>query len=410
MGFDAESMDERKYLSVDYDDFTFHIRPSMSEDANTIAVFVENDQQKAAAKLAINRFLSAMAWKDGQAYMLLGGVGFGASRSAKNGKPPLDNYRAKRRLPGRVISRFDFEHLQNPSDPKQKLALALYRDGLCSNSDFYTFLSFYKVINIGKDKGPVQVAWINANLRELRDPASKRVAELQTQFRDIGQYLYKQGRNAIAHAFATPIHDPDDPAALESVALDLPVIRQLAIRFIEQELGVPSMNKIFREHLFELEGFKNLFGAPLTARLARGESIPLHEFPLIPRLTMRLRDRTDISLFHDLPFRIYASENGIVYLGTDIQAQPIYVILALDFTKEELTLDLENFGFIEDRKSASEIAFSNSSLSTFVMANSKSSTERSDYPTNSRSSQRISTWFEHWITGRGILRLWAAGH
>jgi hypothetical protein len=71
MAFDSSIRDERKYLKVDYGGFTFHIKPSMTEEANTIAVFTENDEKKAEAKLVINRFLSAMAWKDGEAYMLL---------------------------------------------------------------------------------------------------------------------------------------------------------------------------------------------------------------------------------------------------------------------------------------------------------------------------------------------------
>jgi hypothetical protein len=105
--------------------------------------------------------------------------------------------------------------------------MALYRDGLNSTNDFYSFLSFFKVINIRYEKGAEQVAWINANLSKLRDPAANRVSELQKSVSDIGKYLYKQGRNAIAHAYGKPIHDPDDPASLESVALDLPVAQQL---------------------------------------------------------------------------------------------------------------------------------------------------------------------------------------
>src|SRR5439155_4545323 len=128
-------------------------------------------------------------------------------------------------------------------------------------------------INIRNEKGAAQVAWINANISKLRDPAAKRVSELKTSVPDIGQYLYKQGRNAIAHAYAKPIHDPDDPSALESVALDLPVAHQLAIIFIEQELGVPTMTKLWHEHLYELAGFKDILGSSLAERLIDGESI-----------------------------------------------------------------------------------------------------------------------------------------
>jgi hypothetical protein len=131
----------------------------------------------------------------------------------------------------------------------------------------------------------------------------------------------------------------------------------LARVFIEQELGVPTRGKIWDEHLYELAGFKDILGETLKRRLLEGESIPLHEFPSMPRLTLRLLDRRDNALFHDLPFRIYACAHGVLFLGTDIQIQPLYALLVLDFTKEELTFDLDNFGFVGPHTRSDEIHF-----------------------------------------------------
>lgn len=102
-----------------------------------------------------------MAWKDSKRYVTLGSVGSGASPAEK--ERPRFNYRQHRAFPGGVISRYDFEHLQNPPDDKQKLALALYREGLNTNSEFYRFLSFFKILNITLLTGADQVAWVNSN-------------------------------------------------------------------------------------------------------------------------------------------------------------------------------------------------------------------------------------------------------
>jgi hypothetical protein len=99
------------------------------------------------AQLVINRFLNAMAWKESSAFVTLGAI-IGGAYPTERDKPRF-NYSEGRILRGGVISRFDFEHLQNPSDDKQKLALALYREGLNSNTDFYRFLSFSKLSTSG---------------------------------------------------------------------------------------------------------------------------------------------------------------------------------------------------------------------------------------------------------------------
>jgi hypothetical protein len=165
-------------------------------------------------------------------------MAFGASEADR--ESPRFNYLELRQLVYFGFGRYDFEDLPNPPRAEQKLALALYREGLGSNNEFYQFLSFFKTLNIRYSNGPAQIDWINANVSSLNIP-TPRVAELQTSDpnADVGTYLYNQGRCAIAHAAVQPIRDPDDPTDLLAIRKDLPVIQELARIFIEKELGVP---------------------------------------------------------------------------------------------------------------------------------------------------------------------------
>jgi hypothetical protein len=174
--------------------------------------------------------------------------------------------------------------------------------------------------------------------------AQQRLTELQKTEPDIGEYLWKEGRNAIAHANTDPILDPDISTDRTAAMRDADLMQGLAELFIQEELGVPSKRKIWNEHLYELEDFKRLFKGPLTARLEAKESVPLGDFPPIPALTLNLKEHTAFDCLAVLSFRVTACKNGIVLLATDPTAQPMMVTLALDFPAERPELVLNTFG------------------------------------------------------------------
>ena len=345
MAFDSDEQDPRDYLKTEYGGLTLHIKPGHRDDVSRVATFLEDNTKYAEAHLIINRFLSAMAWKEGKAFVSLGAIAGGALPSERD--KPRFNYGEGRVFRYAVISRFDFEHLQNPPNDKQKLALALYREGLNSYSydvQFYRFLSFFKILNIKLEKGKEHVAWINGNVGKVWNfRAQERLAELQRTQADIGDYLWRQGRNAIAHAYAEPILDPDLPTDRAAATRDADLMQSLAEVFIQEEMGVPSQRKIWQEHLYELEGFRRLFGDNLVARLKAKENVLLADFPRIPPLTLNLKEQTPYECLTALPFRAAACKEGTVFLVTDPNAQSMAVVLALNFPGESLELVLSNF-------------------------------------------------------------------
>ena len=148
-----------------------------------------------------------------------------------------------------IIGDGHFLYLPDPSEPKAKLALALYREGLSVNLMPYQFLGFFKVINILRDRGKDQKQWIRENLRHITDKnASTRIVAISTSGTDVAEYLYESGRCAVAHAFdQNNVVNPDDPADLIRLSEDLPVIRELARVAIEREFGVKS-KRDFHHH------------------------------------------------------------------------------------------------------------------------------------------------------------------
>ena len=165
IAFESEIRDPRSHLQCEYDGFTLHIKPSNDKlYADVIAVFAGEDELE-NVQLRVNRFLSAMAWKDERAYVTLGCTGLATASLDKT--RPWFGHKEKRQSSDAIIGHYDFEHLQNPPGQNQKLALALYRDGLGVNNDFYRFLNFYKIINIGYSTGDKQMDWINSTIRNL---------------------------------------------------------------------------------------------------------------------------------------------------------------------------------------------------------------------------------------------------
>ena len=69
--------------------------------------------------------------------------------------------------------------IPDPSEPKARLALAFYREGLSIDHPHYSFLSFYKVINIQYQNGIKQQEWINKQLAKLSMRAKDRLQQIK---------------------------------------------------------------------------------------------------------------------------------------------------------------------------------------------------------------------------------------
>jgi hypothetical protein len=217
-----------RQLEVTFGNYRFVLMPRTKEKSASIHVETHGDDGL-AEMTAINRFLSVISWSYKES--LENEDVWSGSRMP--GAAPATNL-------ARTINPYFLVRWNPLPDPKQRLAVALYREALSVNSLPYQFLGFFKIINILYKSGPEQVQWIRATLPKLNYiPAQERLASLQHSELDVAQYLYESGRCAVAHAFADPLVDPDDLTDLRRLSADLDVVRALAEHLIEHELYVP---------------------------------------------------------------------------------------------------------------------------------------------------------------------------
>jgi hypothetical protein len=209
---------------------TLILRPDDEGNAADVRIMYDHPDSLLQAYETICRFLSTLSWRHGRParVRLTQACSTPTLRLGKGGygPPKLKDYRI---APG----------LATPSDPKVRIAVALYREAVSIRNPSYEFLGYFKIINTSYDKRPDQVKWINQTIPLLTDPKAKqRFSVLATSHADIGDYLYRSGRCAVAHAFNTPVVDPDEPKEVMRLMEDMPVARALAEYLIEKEYGI----------------------------------------------------------------------------------------------------------------------------------------------------------------------------
>lgn len=224
-------------VEIAWDGREFVLLPATERLACCAAIRTRAGERLADVGEHLLRLLSALAWSEDAAIRLLTGTSF----AGFDGKAPLREGRGRFAASTwvQVAPRSDL-YLPAPINPAARLALALYREGLSVDSYPFALLSFMKVLNLRENTGAGQKRWINQAILQLSGSAAARVAALRAQSHDIGDYLYKHGRCAVAHAFDPPVVDPDRLEDLLRMRDDLPLARALAAHCIQAEFGVLS--------------------------------------------------------------------------------------------------------------------------------------------------------------------------
>lgn len=231
--------------------------------------------------------------------------------------------------------------LPDPSDPKAQLALALFREGLSINHLGYSFLSFYKIINLRYDKEDRQKKWLKRslplieNLNHLKEIFKK----IKSQHSDPVQYIYEACRCAVAHAsMKKTTYNP------ESIEDEIrfyeihPIMIALAKVMIEKEFGIKSTFTILGEHLYELEGFHQLLGEKISKSLKACESLKLSDILLNTKISLRIWNKRKFKAFENLHVTVLTVNKGILTLSLS-RDNIIKFQLILDFPNEKLIFD-----------------------------------------------------------------------
>ncbi|WP_374648737.1 methylamine utilization protein MauJ [Rhizorhabdus sp.] len=250
-------------------------------------------------------------------------------------------------------------YLPVATERRQEIALALMREGMGLNHPAYAFLSFFRVLEAALPHGKARERWTKDRLARLSGERAKRaVAALNEDgVLDVGEHLYRAGRQAIAHAKSDPIVNPDDAADYDKISALLPVIRELAEMAIEQELGIKSRSTVYQEHLYELDGFKRRWSKEFIDALMQG--VPPEGAQLIdlPEIDVEIRSKSPYpGLCRLQPFEA-RQDNSLLKIRYRSPCNTIEFSFAVDFNNERLIFDIQNDLILRDNGSSSSARF-----------------------------------------------------
>ena len=144
----------------------------------------------------------------------------------------------------------------------------------------------------------------------------------------------------MAHANREPIVDPDKPADLRRLGAELPIVRALAAKAIEDELGVETSQTVYRKHLYELAGFKEILGAEIVDFLTRGEQVTEQRMLEVPDISVRIRRRDPYEPLNNLTVKEVGQNGKLFFMRFVSKEGDVIFQFALDFGNERLKFSL----------------------------------------------------------------------
>ncbi|KZL16797.1 hypothetical protein PsAD2_03414 [Pseudovibrio axinellae] len=310
------------------------------------------------------QFLSVISWVDSRSIVV---------NSFTMGDLP----RSKRRghEGGYAIrEEFDYPYLPKIEDNQAKLALALMREGRELNHAAFSFLNYFRVCEVAYSNSEDRKKWMIDAIVRIQESCSvdaptnlKAKGVLISGYQDslaldaltnlkkrdpkeVSKHLFEASRCAIAHAGKDPIINPDDPADINRLSSELPLIEFLAVLAIEEKFGVKTTSTIDREHLYELEGFKKAFGSELVEKLKSSEQIQGDLRVGLPVISLRLRGRPSFPSLEGLLPKQMQQVGSNVQLSYGKEDGSLGVKFNLNFKDEQLEFDIHDgiYGISDD--------------------------------------------------------------
>jgi hypothetical protein len=192
---------------------------------------LRNQEEESAS---LNRLLTALVWQHKAPIRKLWGVG-GPRRPFPTAYGP--------RLSGaiQVDPAFVAFELRKPRTERQWFALALFREAISSRSRFYSFLCFWKIIELEWPKPETRKDWVN-HVAPAATREKESLAKILQNTGDLDDHFRKARRDAVAHVFQEKRHgstgisrpvNPDDPKHEAAMVDDTRVIEDFARLAIE---------------------------------------------------------------------------------------------------------------------------------------------------------------------------------
>jgi hypothetical protein len=324
------------------------IVPLTEEDDPGVAMKLPEEMHQDDAEAILYRFLSVLSWRENCGIVVAYRRGGGIVRMMGR----------KSEFRGAVRDGFDFTEVICPEDEQPRIALALMREARSLNHHGYAFLSYWRVLELAYPVKANLTAWMIATLPTLTGhDVQLAIAGIGLQgFAEIQMHLYASSRCAVAHAASTPIVNPDDPRDARRLYSELPIVRELAIRAIEERFGIDSRSTEFRKHLYELRGWKEVLGPERVANVLAGIAPQEGEMIDLPRINVRLRECSPYPPMEDMGPSLISIENSVVNLEYRTGDGMMAVRFSLNLADERLEFDISNglFGHDDGSVAAAE--------------------------------------------------------
>jgi hypothetical protein len=214
--------------TVEYKGDSYTLLPPTDEFDAEVRMRYDDPSEFLKTVEKINRFLTALSWWNRQP----------AKAKYRQCITHPTALRISNKVPTPLIKHFKFpSEFQEPTDPKAKLCLALYREAMSMRYSPFKFLGYFKIINTVEPKKFAK--WINDNIHVItNETALERIAKIKLTEPDVGEYLYVSSRCAAVHTFCDPVADPDNPADVFRISEDIPIVKAFAEYIIEKIYNV----------------------------------------------------------------------------------------------------------------------------------------------------------------------------
>jgi len=230
-------------IKVSYEGEELLIRSATPDYYADISIEYQNPAHTLKYRKLISRFINVLAWANRKA--IYEQLATGGTCRGRVGKTHTDH----------AIGSLETQDLPDVSKNENRaLALSLYRNALSASSLPAKVIDLMRIFEIGREQNSAKLKeWMNKQVQTIQsaDWESMQVRDLSAKRRlvdllkdqpslDVGDYLYRTARCSSAHAASDP-NDPFNPEHNERLSEDLCLIWYLVEKFIEGEIGVPSL-------------------------------------------------------------------------------------------------------------------------------------------------------------------------
>lgn len=319
-----------KVHKISYCGADFWIIPA-TRDTQPAVAYVGLEDEGFAAQSQILRFLSALSWTQSS--------GIGVSGFSGGGRLRLPS--GQKSFGQAVTADFLVRDLPEPN-ATGRLALALMREARSLQHAAYSFLTFYRVLEVAIPDGRNRGKWLETAINQIGSRFQQTIDGLRSRgVSDIGTHLQKTRRQAIAHASSLPVVDPDDFGLVSELLQETPIIEGLAELAIEDVLGIPTPSRIHREHLYELAGFRGIIQPDLIRQIIEGPLADISGEVDLPRINIRLRRSEPFPALTELLPASAAIARALLKLEYRSIDNLIQFTFGLHFGEERIVFDFQ---------------------------------------------------------------------